>query len=115
MTIEGNLENYELPEILLGLSMNKQTGTLRFELEKENKEIYFHQGAIFVLYSREQNIAELEKLLVTSQRATAKQFKTARRSQLDTKRFIGDVLLEMKLLSQGELMQLMYKFIEDTL
>lgn len=116
MSIQGTLKKYNIAEILLSLSMNQQTGTLTFQLTDETRRhIYFMRGSIFVIYSESQSISELERLLVTARRATAKQMKTAIKSHEQSHRFIGDILIEMGLLQEYDLLQLLHNYIEDTL
>ncbi|RME04340.1 MAG: DUF4388 domain-containing protein, partial [Planctomycetota bacterium] len=116
MPIQGTLKEHPLPEVLMSLSMNQQTGTLCFLLEDgSQKKICFYQGAIFILYSHAQRLEKLEKLLVDAKRATQRQIKQVVRAQESHKKFIGDVLIEMKIVDPPSLMGILKNFVESFL
>jgi hypothetical protein len=104
MDLQGNLENFGLPEIFQLLSGAQKTGTLGIQKNEEVAMVYFRSGQVFYAYGP-RRMTRLGDLLVKSGRLTAEQLETAVEEQRTDQghRRLGEILLAKQWLSHDDL------------
>ena len=104
MDLQGNLENFGLPEIFQLLTSGQKTGTLGIQKGDEVAMVYFRGGQVFYAYGP-RKMTRLGDLLVKQGRITPDQLVTALAEKNDTQghRRLGEILLSKQWLSHDDL------------
>jgi len=104
MDLQGNIENFGLPEILHLLSSGQKTGTLGIQKGEEVAMVYFREGQVFYAYGP-RKMTRLGDLLVQQGRITPQQLEMALAEKNDTQghRRLGEILLSKQWLSHDDL------------
>jgi hypothetical protein len=104
MDLQGNLENFGLPEIFQLLAASQKTGTLGIQKGEEVAMVYFREGQVFYAYGP-RKMTRLGDLLVKSGRLSAEQLETAlaEKNRDQGHRRLGEILLAKQWLSHDDL------------
>ena len=104
MDLQGNIENFGLPEIFQLLSSGQKTGTLGIQKGEEVAMVYFREGQVFYAYGP-RKMTRLGDLLVKQERITPQQLEMALAEKNDTQghRRLGEILLSKQWLSHDDL------------
>ena len=104
MDLQGNIENFGLPEIFQLLSSGQKTGTLGIQKGEEVAMVYFRDGQVFYAYGP-RKMTRLGDLLVKQGRISPQQLEMALAEKGDTQghRRLGEILLSKQWLSHDDL------------
>lgn len=104
MDLQGNIENFGLPEIFHLLSSGQKTGTLGIQKGEEVAMVYFRDGQVFYAYGP-RKMTRLGDLLVQQGRISPQQLEMALAEKGDTQghRRLGEILLAKQWLSHDDL------------
>jgi hypothetical protein len=104
MDLQGNLENFGLPEIFQLLASGQKTGTLGIQKDDEVAMVYFRGGQVFYAYGP-RKATRLGELLVKTGRISPSQLEMAMAEQKTDQghRRLGEILLAKQWLSQDDL------------
>ena len=104
MDLQGNLENFGLPEIFQLLSAGQKTGTLGIQKDEEVAMVYFRSGQVFYAYGP-RKMTRLGDLLVKEGRITTAQLEMAMDEQRSSQghRRLGEILLAKQWLGHDDL------------
>ena len=104
MDLQGNLENFGLPEIFQLLSSAQKTGTLGIQKGDEVAMVYFRGGQVFYAYGP-RKMTRLGDLLVKQGRITPEQLDIAvnEKGRDQGHRRLGEILLAKQWLSHDDL------------
>lgn len=104
MDLQGNLDNFGLPEIFHLLASAQKTGTLGVQKDGEVAMVYFRAGQVFYAYGPRKMI-RLGDLLVKRGRITGEQLATALAEKKETQghRRLGEIMLAKQWLSHDDL------------
>jgi len=102
MVLKGDLETINLPDILQLLEGAKKTGALSIRRHLEEKRLYFKQGMLVFASSTEER-EKLGRVLLSLRLIDGKKLEAARRTQIESGRRLGIVLLEKGFISHEDL------------
>jgi len=104
MDLQGNLENFGLPEIFQLLTSGQKTGTLGIQKGDEVAMVYFRGGQVFYAYGP-RKMTRVGDLLVKQGRITPDQLAMALAEKSDNQghRRLGEILLSKQWLSHDDL------------
>lgn len=104
MDLQGNLDNFGLPEIFHLLASAHKTGTLGVQKDGEVAMVYFRTGEVFYAYGP-RKMTKLGDLLVKRGRITDEQLATALAEKKETQghRRLGEIMLAKQWLSHDDL------------
>jgi hypothetical protein len=114
LLLQGNLREFNLPNILQLVKMSAKTGSLSIQREKEWGKIFFNQGQIYYAFSAPQTMP-LGERLVKAGKITPAQLKEALAVQASSKRSgrLGMILLETGAIDKAALETAVKEQIED--
>jgi hypothetical protein len=113
MSFTGNLQTVAFPDLLQLFSAGKKTGTVTIIRGNIRKEIVFKDGNIISASSQEAEEDYLGQLVLKSGRITKTDLQRAVYMHKTSGKKIGQVLVEMKLLSREELSMLLKQQVEE--
>ncbi len=113
MSFTGNLQTVAFPDLLQLFSAGKKTGTVTIIRGNIRKEIVFKDGNIISASSQEAEEDYLGQLVLKSGRITKTDLQRAVYMHKTSGKKIGQVLVEMKLLSREELSLLLKQQVEE--
>lgn len=102
MTIKGTLETFNLRELLQMLAFNGKVGTLLLETERGPRTIYVDSGKLAFLTNDPQVSRAFLRRLRRAGTHDTDRLERAEEIHRHSGRFVGDVLVEMGLLSAAE-------------
>lgn len=102
MVFKGDLETINLPDILQLLEGAKKTGALSIRRHLEEKRLYFKQGMLVFASSTEER-EKLGRVLLSLRLINGNELEEARRTQIESGRRLGIVLLEKGFISHEDL------------
>lgn len=116
MDLQGNLDNFGLPEIFHLLTSGQKTGTLGIQKEDEVAMVYFRNGQVFYAYGP-RKMARLGDLLVQAGKITPAQLENAMAEQRTDQghRRLGEILLAKQWLSQDDLESAVRNQVEEVI
>lgn len=116
MDLQGNLDNFGLPEIFQLLTSGQKTGTLGIQKEDEVAMVYFRGGQVFYAYGP-RKMARLGDLLVQAGKITASQLEMAMAEQRTDQghRRLGEILLAKQWLSHDDLESAVKSQVEEVI
>ena len=116
MDLQGNLENFGLPEIFQLLSAGQKTGTLGIQKGDEVAMVYFRDGQVFYAYGP-RKMTRLGDLLVKQGRITPEQLETAlaEKNRDQGHRRLGEILLAKQWLSHDDLEEAVHHQVEEVI
>ncbi len=103
MSFTGNLQTVTFPDLLQLFSAGKKTGTVNIIRGNIRKEIVFKEGNIISATSQDAEEDYLGQILLKTGRLTKTDLQRAIYMHKTSGKRIGQVLVEMKLLSREEL------------
>ncbi len=113
MSFTGNLQTVAFPDLLQLFSAGKKTGTVTIIRGNIRKEIVFKDGNIISASSQEAEEDYLGQIVLKSGRITKTDLQRAVYMHKTSGKKIGQVLVEMKLLSREELSMLLKQQVEE--
>jgi len=116
MDLQGNLDNFGLPEIFQLLTSGQKTGTLGIQREDEVAMVYFRSGQVFYAYGP-RKMARLGDLLVKKGKITPEQLDLAMAEQRTDQghRRLGEILLAKQWLSNDDLESAVRSQVEEVI
>ena len=114
MALEGKIVDFGVADILQLISQQQKTGVLIVERSNESVEVLFWNGMILTAYSSEQNEnEELGWKLVTAGIINKEQLKKATDAREKNFKHLGEILIELNMLSKEMLEQIIHNQIYD--
>lgn len=115
MALEGKIVDFGVADILQLISQQQKTGVLIVERDKESIEILFWNGSIFSANPCAQTEKELlGKKLLKSGLVSEQQLQQALEIQEENFKHIGEILVDLDIVSKEVLNQLIHNQIYDT-
>jgi curved DNA-binding protein CbpA len=100
--LKGNLKDFKLPDLLIGIQRGTRTGILKIVSESIVKQVYVKNGdMVFADSSFDDD--RLGEMLLREGRITMKQFNLASSRLLETREKLGKILVDMSCLTPHEL------------
>ncbi len=115
MSFTGNLQTVTFPDLLQLFSAGKKTGTVNIIRGNIRKEIVFKEGNIISARSTDAEEDYLGQILLKAGRLTKTDLQRAVYMHKTSGKRIGQVLVEMKLLSREELGLLLKQQVEEVI
>jgi hypothetical protein len=106
MAIQGTLKTMNLTDLLQFLAAGRKTGTLKFDLGKISKQVYFQNGLIVGSKSNDPR-EYLGQILLHYGKVDDAQLQLAREAQKSTGAKLGEVLVEKGFLSESEVLDIL--------
>lgn len=116
MDLQGNIENFKLPDILQLLSQGRKSGTLGIQHDEDIVMVYFRNGAIVYSYGpRKTN--HLGQILKERGRVSASQLAAAvtRQNSEGGDRRLGQILMEMGVVDRADIIEVVREQVEELL
>jgi len=116
MALQGNLDDFSLPEILQLIAVQQKSGVLKLTAGDDVAVIFFEGGKIVSTRDRRRNARDpLKPFLVKTGRLTDAQMKQIETIEAESRRELTDILLSGNYLSSEELTHVLEQQIQDTL
>ena len=116
MALQGNLDDFSLPEILQLIAVQQKSGVLKLTAGDDVAVIFFEGGKIVSTRDRRRNAKDpLKPFLVKTGRLTDAQMKQIETIEDESRRELTDILLSGNYLSSEELTHVLEQQIQDTL
>jgi hypothetical protein len=116
MALQGNLDDFSLPEILQLIAVQQKSGVLKLTAGDDVAVIFFEAGKIVSMRDRRRNARDpLKPFLVKTGRLTDAQLKQIETIEAESRRELTDILLSGNYLSSEELAHILEHQIQDTL
>ena len=116
MALQGNLDDFSLPEILQLISVQQKSGVLKLTAGDEVAVIFFEGGKIVSTRDRRRNARDpLKPFLVRTGRLTDAQMKQIETIEAESKRELTDVLVSGSYITSEGLTQALEHQVQDTL
>ncbi len=110
--LKGNLKNYKLPDLLIGIQRGTKTGVLEIVSESVVKQVYIRNGdMVFAESSFEDD--RLGEMLLREGRITVRQFNEASKRLVETGEKLGRILVEMSCMTPHELYQAVQRQVNE--
>jgi uncharacterized protein DUF4388 len=106
MAIKGTLKTMNLTDLLQFLAAGRKSGTLRFDLGKITKQVYFKNGVIVGSKSNDPR-EYLGQVLLHYGKVDEVQLKVARELQRTSGAKLGEVLVEQGFLAQEDVLEIL--------
>jgi len=106
MAIQGTLKTMSLTDLLQFLAAGRKTGTLKFDRGKITKQVYFQKGMIVGSKSNDPR-EYLGQTLLHYGKVNEKQLQEAREHQRKSGSKLGEVLVELGFLSEGDVLSIL--------
>src|SRR6201988_2815135 len=106
MAIQGTLKTMSLTDLLQFLAAGRKTGTLKFDRGKITKQVYFQQGMIVGSKSNDPR-EYLGQTLLHYGKVNEKQLQEAREHERKSGSKLGEVLVELGFLSEGDVLSIL--------
>ena len=104
MALEGTIKDFALPDIFQLIGIQRKTGILTLESDKDAVTIKFLEGQVVGADKRSESVEErLGEVLVRTGRLTAAQLQDALQSQKDTLQRLGHILVKSGQISEEQL------------
>ncbi len=110
-SFKGNLEILNLSDIFQSLAMNRHSGTLIVTDGKRDKKIYFAEGEVTLLSSSKR--MRLGELLIAAGKITAEDLDLALKLQKQSRKKLGEILVEEGFCEEEEIFRLVRQQIEE--
>ena len=106
MAIQGTLKTMSLTDLLQFLAAGRKSGTLKFDLGKITKQVYFKKGMIVGSKSNDPR-EYLGQVLLHYGKVDEDQLKAAREVQRTSGAKLGEVLVEQGFLTENEVLDIL--------
>lgn len=116
MALQGNLDDFSLPEILQLIAVQQKSGVLKLTSAEDVAVVFFERGRIVSTRDRRRNTRDpLKPFLVRTGHLTEAQLKQIETIESESRRELTDILVSGSYLSSEELTQAVEQQIQDTL
>lgn len=116
MALQGNLDDFSLPEILQLIAVQQKSGVLKLTSGEEVAVIFFDGGRVVSTRDRRRNARDpLKAFLVHTGYLTEPQIKQIETIEAESRRELTDVLLSGNYLTSEQLMHALEQQIQDTM
>jgi hypothetical protein len=116
MALQGNLDDFSLPEILQLIAVQQKSGVLKLTSGDEVVVIFFEGGKVVSTRDRRRNAKDpLKPFLVKTGRVTEAQMRQVETIEAESRRELTDILLSGNYLSSDQLTHALEEQIQDTL
>ena len=106
MAIQGTLQTMNLTDLLQFLAAGRKTGTLKFDLGKITKQVYFQNGKIVGSKSNDPR-EYFGQILLYYGKLNDAQLQAAREAQRSSGAKLGEVLVEQGFLTESEVLDIL--------
>ncbi len=116
MDLQGNIENFKLPDIFQLLAAGRKSGTLGIQREDDIVMVYFDNGLIVYGYGPHQ-IFHIGRLLKDSGKISEAQLDQAvlKQSKSETNERLGQILIDMGHIDRADVMEVVRSQVEELL
>ncbi len=116
MALQGNLDDFSLPEILQLIAVQQKSGVLKLTAGNDVAVIFFESGKIVSTRDRRRNARDpLKPFLVRTGSLTEAQLKQIETLEAESRRELTDILVTGSYLSSEEMGHALENQIQDTL
>lgn len=116
MALQGNLDDFSLPEILQLIAVQQKSGVLKLTAGDDVAVVFFEAGKIVSTRDRRRNARDpLKPYLVRTGHLSEAQLKQIDTIEAESRRELTDILVSGNYLSNDELMNAIENQIQDTL
>jgi hypothetical protein len=116
MALQGNLDDFSLPEILQLIAVQQKSGVLKLTAGDEVGVIFFEGGKVVSTRDRRRNAKDpLKPFLVKTGRLTDPQLRQVETIENESRRELTDILLSGNYLTSEQLSHAVEEQIQDTL
>lgn len=116
MALQGNLDDFSLPEILQLIAVQQKSGVLKLTAGDEVAVIFFEGGKVVSTRDRRRNAKDpLKPFLVKTGRITEPQLRQVETIEAESRRELTDILLSGNYLTGEQLTHSVEEQIQDTL
>jgi uncharacterized protein DUF4388 len=116
VALQGNLNDFSLPEILQLISVQQKSGVLKLTAGDDVAVVFFESGKIVSTRDRRRNSRDpLKPFLIRTGHLTEAQLKQIETIESESRRELTDVLLSGNYLTSDALTQALEQQIQDTL
>jgi Domain of unknown function (DUF4388) len=116
MDLQGNIENFKLPDIFQLLAAGRKSGTLGIQREDDIVMVYFDNGLIVYGYGPQQ-IFHIGRLLKENGKITESQLNEAviKQSKSETNERLGQILIDLGYIDRADVMEVVSSQVEELL
>jgi len=116
MALQGNLDDFSLPEILQLIAVQQKSGVLKLTSAEDVAVVFFEGGRVVSTRDRRRNTRDpLKPFLVRTGHLTEAQLKQIETIETESRRELTDILVSGSYLSSEVLTQAVEQQIQDTL
>ena len=116
MALQGTLKDFSITEIIQLIGQQLKTGVLTIRRGKKMVEISFVDGMIVHVYSNYRGKKDLiGEILVKAKRITEEQLERVLRIQKGTLKYLGEILVELQLLSKDDVLKVISTQVYETI
>src|SRR5437867_11327235 len=114
MALQGNLDDFSLPEILQLIAVQQKSGVLKLTAGDDVAVIFFAGGRVVSTRDRRRNTRDpLKTFLVQTGRLSDAQLRQIETIEAESRRELTDILLSGNYLSSDELTRSLEQQIQD--
>jgi hypothetical protein len=116
MALQGNLDDFSLPEILQLIAVQQKSGVLKLTFGSDVAVIFFEGGRVVSTRDRRRHAKDpLKPFLVVTGRLTETQLQQIETIETESRRELTDILLSGNYMTSEELQHALEEQIQDTL
>ncbi len=116
MALQGTLKDFSITEIIQLIGQQLKTGVLKIRRGKDLVEIHFVDGMIVHIYSNFRGRKDLiGEILVKAERITEEQLDRVLEIQKETFKYLGEILVELQLLTKDDVLKVISTQIYETI
>jgi len=116
MALQGNLDDFSLPEILQLIAVQQKSGVLKLTAGDEVAVIFFEGGKVVSTRDRRRNAKDpLKPFLVKTGRLTEPQLRQVETIETESRRELTDILVSGNYLTGEQLTRAVEEQVQDTL
>ncbi len=115
MSLKGDIKDFNISEIIQFLGLQTKTGVLTVKSKDKTVRLYFVDGRIVRADpDRSEHKMLMGEMLIAYGKLTREQLQFALEVQKKTRRFLGEILLGLKLVSKKDVQQVVQRQIYET-
>jgi hypothetical protein len=116
MSLQGDLKDFGITEVLQLIGQQLKTGVLRIQKRKKLVEVYFVDGMIVHVYSNYRGKKDLiGEIFVKAQLITQDQLERVLRIQKETHKYLGEIFVELQLLKKEDVLNVISTQVYETI
>jgi hypothetical protein len=116
MALQGNLDDFSLPEILQLIAVQQKSGVLKLSAGDDVAVIFFEGGKVVSTRDRRRNAKDpLKPFLIRTGRVTEPQLRQVETIESESRRELTDILLSGNYLTNEQLGKALEEQVQDTL